>query len=226
MFAGMEPTHGNLTPSSELSTPAVTLRLSDLDPDPMRQFAIWFEAALAARLPEPNAMVLATASARGFPSARVVLLKDCDAQGFVFFTNYESQKGRDLAENPRLALVFFWSPLERQIRVTGTAAKVSRVESEQYFHSRPVGSQVGAWASKQSQVLPNREDLDRRFRELSLHYERQPVPLPPYWGGYRVQPATIEFWQARVNRLHDRFRYSRSGERSGDGKWHIERLSP
>jgi pyridoxamine 5'-phosphate oxidase len=193
-----------------------------MDPDPIRQFGFWFETALAAKLPEPNAMIVATATPQGIPSARVVLLKAYDAEGFVFFTNYESQKGHELSVNPHLALVFFWPTLERQIRVTGTASTVSRLESEHYFHSRPVGSQVGAWASNQSQVLANRAELDNRFRELTTQYQNQAVPLPPSWGGYRVRPSVIEFWQARLNRLHDRFRYTRSG----DGIWKMARLSP
>jgi pyridoxamine 5'-phosphate oxidase len=212
----------NASPKPSDGQGIVGLRKSDLDPDPIRQFGFWFETALAANLPEPNAMIVATATPQGIPSARVVLLKAYDAEGFVFFTNYESQKGHELAVNPHLALVFFWPTLERQIRVTGTASTVSRQESEHYFHSRPVGSQVGAWASKQSQVLANRAELDNRFRELTIQYQSQPVPLPPSWGGYRVRPSVIEFWQARLNRLHDRFRYTRSG----DGTWKMDRLSP
>ena len=193
-----------------------------MDPDPIRQFGFWFKNALAANLPEPNAMIVATATPDGIPSARVVLLKAYDADGFVFFTNYESQKGRELGANPHLALVFFWPALERQIRVMGTASTVSRQESEHYFHNRPIGSQVGAWASKQSQVLASRAELDNRFRKLTVQYENQPVPLPPSWGGYRVRPSVIEFWQARLSRLHDRFRYTRSG----DGTWKMDRVSP
>ncbi len=198
------------------------LRRSDLDRDPIRQFGQWFDNALAAKLPEPNAMTLATCTRDGVPSARIVLLKAFNERGFVFFTNEESQKGRELADNPHVALVLFWPVLERQIRITGTAAQVSREETAVYFHSRPVGSQVGAWASHQSQILADRTELDRRFEELLERYRNQEVPLPPYWTGYRVSPVTLEFWQARLNRLHDRFRYTR-GEGNG---WRIDRLSP
>ena len=198
------------------------LRRSDLDSDPIVQFGRWFEQALSAGLAEPNAMILATANAQGVPSARVVLLKAFDAHGFVFFTNYESQKGHELAENSHAALVFFWPALERQVRITGVAAHVSREESDHYFHSRPVGSQIGAWASHQSQVLLSREELDTRFAQLAVQFQNQAVPLPPYWGGYRVTPNMLEFWQARVSRLHDRFRYTRAE----DGAWRMDRLSP
>jgi pyridoxamine-phosphate oxidase len=201
---------------------ATELRETELAADPIRQFASWFEHAVEAELPEPNAMTLATSTPAGVPSARIVLLKGYDPDGFLFFTNYESQKGRELEANPHVALVLFWPMLERQIRVTGTASKVSREVSESYFHSRPIGSQVGAWASHQSQVLPNRDELDRRAQELAVEYANRPVPLPPYWGGYRVRPSAIEFWQGRPDRLHDRFRYSRQVP---DG-WKIERLSP
>jgi pyridoxamine 5'-phosphate oxidase len=199
------------------------LREEDLDRDPFRQFADWFDQALKANLPEVNAMALATASRDGNPAARIVLLKSFDAQGFVFFTNYDSPKGRHLAENPQAALLFFWPALERQIRISGTVTKVSREESEFYFHTRPVGSQIGAWASQQSQVLSHRHELDERVRLLARQYADQEVPLPPHWGGYRVQPVQFEFWQARTNRLHDRFLYSRP---SSDAPWTIARLSP
>jgi pyridoxamine 5'-phosphate oxidase len=198
------------------------LNASDLDPDPVKQFGHWFTAALEAKLAEPNAMTLATATRQGIPSARIVLLKEYDQRGFVFFTNYESQKGRELAENPHVALVFFWPTLGRQVRLTGSATQVSREESEAYFHSRPAGSQLGAWASQQSQVLTDRDELDRRVGQLAMQYANAVIPLPPYWGGYRVPPVQIEFWQARVNRLHDRFRYRRGAA----GEWIIERLSP
>jgi pyridoxamine 5'-phosphate oxidase len=220
MFAGMEHRVESRTQNGGAEVGG--LRKSSLHPDPMRQFGLWFEQVLAANVPEPNAMILATATREGIPSARVVLLKAYDADGFVFFTNYESQKGRELDGNPHLALVFFWPTLERQIRVSGTASRLSYDESERYFHTRPLGSQIGAWASHQSQVLPNRETLDSRFRELTLRFQNQTVPLPPSWGGYRVRPSAIEFWQAGANRLHDRFRYTPSG----DGSWKIERLSP
>jgi pyridoxamine 5'-phosphate oxidase len=198
------------------------LNLADLDPDPIRQFGKWLEAAVSAQVPEPSAMTLATASRTGVPSARIVLLKLCDERGFAFFTNCESQKGLELAENPMAALVFFWPTLERQVRVVGTVAETSREEAETYFHSRPFGSQVGAWASHQSQVVRDREELDHRARQCALEFENKVVPMPPYWGGYRVFPTAIEFWQGRANRLHDRFRYAREAESS----WAIVRLSP
>lgn len=199
----------------------VGLRKRDLHQDPFAQFKLWFDEVVQAKLPEPTAMTLATSTPDGVPSARIVLLKGFDEQGFVFFTNFQSQKGRELELNPRAALVFFWPTLERQVRITGAVAKVSREESETYFHLRPVGSQIGAWASQQSQVLANREELDRRVDECTRRYENQVVPLPPYWGGYRLNPVAFEFWQARLNRLHDRFRYVRS-----ETGWGIERLSP
>jgi pyridoxamine 5'-phosphate oxidase len=208
--------------TGNLDVSGLVLNEEDIDRDPIRQFRSWFEAALAAELPEPNAMTLATSTREGVPSARIVLLKGYDEQGFVFFTNYESQKGRELAENPNVALVLFWPAMERQIRITGTVGKVDREESEFYFHGRAFGSQVGAWASKQSEVLRNREELDQRFGELMTRYAKQVVPLPPYWGGFRVRPVMLEFWQARLNRLHDRFRYTRVGEQ----EWKRERLSP
>ena len=167
-------------------------------------------------------MTLATASKHGVPSARIVLLKAFDEHGFTFFTNYNSPKGRDLEENPRASLVLFWAPLERQIRISGRVGQVSREISAEYFHHRPVGSQLGAWASRQSEVLANREDLEKHLAEVSRQYEGQTVPLPPYWGGYRVSPEVVEFWQGRPSRLHDRFRYTYVS----DDEWKIERLSP
>ena len=198
------------------------LKESDLDSNPFRQFDKWFQQALAASLPEPNAMTLATATLDGKPSARVVLLKGFDEQGFVFFTNYESQKGRELAANPQAALVCYWTELERQVRISGQVSRVSAEESEAYFRSRPLGSQLGAWASQQSEVVGGRKILEDRLERLTQEYQTKPVPLPPYWGGYRVAPETIEFWQGRPNRLHDRLRYTlQSG-----CQWLIERLSP
>ncbi|MGA9772660.1 MAG: pyridoxamine 5'-phosphate oxidase [Blastocatellia bacterium] len=195
---------------------------SRIDRDPIKQFAKWFGQAEAAGLKLPNSMTLATATKEGEPSARVVLLKGFDGDGFVFFTNYESRKGRELAENPRAALVFYWTELDRQVRITGSIEKVSRTESESYFHTRPVDSQLSAWASNQSRVISSREVLEEKMRELMVEYEGGEVPLPPHWGGYRLAPASIEFWQNRPGRLHDRLRYNLQQ----NGEWLIERLSP
>jgi pyridoxamine 5'-phosphate oxidase len=194
----------------------------DLAPEPIRQFELWLEAAVAAQVPEPSAMTLATATRDGIPSARIVLLKLYDQRGFAFFTNCESQKGRELAENAHAALVFFWPSMERQVRISGPVSATSREEAEVYFHSRPLGSRLGAWASRQSEVLTSREQLEERARQLEREFKDRPIPMPPYWGGYRVFPHMIEFWQGRPNRLHDRFRYSRREQ----GDWQIERLSP
>ncbi len=195
---------------------------SDLDSDPFAQFGKWFQQAVEAKLTEPNAMTLATATSDGFPSARMILLKSFDEDGFVFFTNYESQKGRELAENPSAALVFYWAELERQIRIAGAVSKVPRQESEEYFKSRPEGSRLGAWTSRQSQVISGREVLEERLKKLTAEYQDREIPTPPFWGGYRLSPQTIEFWQGRPNRLHDRLRYTRQS----DNRWLIERLSP
>ena len=198
------------------------LKESDLDPNPFKQFDIWFQQALAAGLPEPNAMTLATATLDGKPSARIVLLKGFDEGGFVFFTNYESQKGRELLANPRAALVCYWIELERQVRISGGVSRVSVEESEEYFQSRPLGSQLGAWASQQSEVVGGRKILEDKLEQLTREYQTKPVPLPPHWGGYRVAPEALEFWQGRPNRLHDRLRYTRQSS----SQWLIERLSP
>jgi pyridoxamine 5'-phosphate oxidase len=198
------------------------LHRSDLDPDPIKQFANWFTAAIEAQIRDVNAMSLATASADCRPSVRIVLLKGFDHDGFVFFTNYESEKGQHLAANPYAALAFYWVELDRQIRISGKTTKTSREESERYFHSRPLGSQLGAWASRQSEVVDARRVLDARLAQISERFAEKPVPLPPHWGGFRLQPDQMEFWQGRTNRLHDRFRYTRQG----DGTWLLERLSP
>jgi pyridoxamine 5'-phosphate oxidase len=194
---------------------------SEVDPDPVAQFRRWFDGALAAGVAEPNAMVLATATPDGRPSARVVLLKGVDERGFAFFTNYLSRKGRELASNPHAALTFFWPELERQVRVEGTVAPVSPEESDAYFRSRPPDSQLGAWASPQSEVVGGREMLERRLAELRERFAGGDVPRPPHWGGYRLQPQAIEFWQGRADRLHDRLCYTRAGS-----AWRIGRLAP
>jgi pyridoxamine 5'-phosphate oxidase len=198
------------------------LRRGELDPDPIRQFNAWLEEAVGHSLMEPNAMTLATVDAEGQPWSRTVLLKICDSRGFAFFTNYDGAKGRQLAGNPRAALTFWWAAMERQVNVTGVITKTSREESEAYFHTRPIGSQLGAWASPQSAIVADRAELEQRFAEALAKYGETGVPLPPHWGGYRLRPQTIEFWQGRRSRLHDRLRYTRLE----DGAWRIERLSP
>ncbi len=198
------------------------LRRSDLNPDPIKQFANWFTTAIETGIGDVNAMSLATAGQDAKPSVRIVLLKSFDEDGFVFFTNYESEKGKQLEANPYAALGFYWIELDRQIRISGKVDKTSRKESQTYFHSRPVGSQLSAWASRQSAVLDGRRVLDARMEEMNERFADKRVPLPPHWGGYRLKPDNMEFWQGRSNRLHDRFRYTRQS----DGSWLIERLAP
>ena len=194
---------------------------SQLDPDPLRQFQTWLDDAVAHDLIEPNAMTLATVDADGQPWTRTVLLKGCDARGFSFFTNYDSAKGRHLAAEPRCALTFWWGVLERQVNITGRVEKAPRAETEAYFPKRPPGSRLGAWASRQSGVIADREALEKAFEAAREKFGDNP-PVPEHWGGYVMRPATIEFWQGRQSRLHDRLRYALLP----DGLWKIERLAP
>ncbi len=193
----------------------------DLAKNPFAQFEKWFQEAEAAKLTEPNAMSLATVGRDGRPSVRTVLLKHCDGRGFVFYTNYESRKGRELAENERASLLFPWVVLERQVIVEGVVSRVSREEADAYFHSRPRASQLAAWASPQSTVIAGRAVLEESYREVEKKYEGREVPLPPQWGGYRLAPETVEFWQGRRSRLHDRLRF----RREPGGEWTVERLA-
>ncbi|HOY50293.1 MAG TPA: pyridoxamine 5'-phosphate oxidase [Prolixibacteraceae bacterium] len=197
------------------------LRRRDLTEVPGALFVRWLEEAIAAGVAEPTAMVVSTIGERGFPESRVVLLKSFDGEGFVFYTGYRSQKGKALSAEPRAALLFFWPELQRQVRITGVAEKVSREASEAYFRSRPVSSQLGALASEQSAVIPSRAWLENRYRDLERQYAASDIPVPLHWGGFRVLPAEMEFWQGRENRLHDRFRYTRHGL-----GWKTDRLSP
>jgi pyridoxamine 5'-phosphate oxidase len=195
---------------------------ADLATSWTRQFEAWFADAAAFGLPEPNAMIVATAGADGHPSARTVLLKGYDERGFTFFTNYESRKGSELAVNPYASLVFPWFPMQRQVIVAGAVERVSRAETEEYFASRPRGSQLGAWASPQSRVLPDRAAVEAGLAAVAERFGDGPVPAPPHWGGLRVVPETVEFWQGRASRLHDRLRFRRTEETS----WVLERLAP
>lgn len=199
-----------------------SLQESDVDINPFVQFNKWWNEALRSELEEVNAMTLATASASGVPSARIVLLKGVKDEGFVFFTNYTSSKGKELEENPRASLVFFWAPLERQICIEGLVEKVSAEESDEYFHSRPVESRIGAWVSSQSTVIAGREVIEANLAKYSEQFAGTTVPRPPHWGGYIVRPLSIEFWQGRPSRLHDRILYTLQE----GGTWKIERLAP
>lgn len=200
---------------------AAELAEADVDKNPFTQFGKWFKEALDGLLYEPNVMTLATADLSGKPSARILLLKGFDENGFVFFTNYDSKKGKELEENPQASMLFFWPELERQVRIDGTITKVAEEVSTDYFHSRPKGSQIGAAASPQSTVIPNREILQERVNELTAAYHDKEVPRPAHWGGYLLAPTHIEFWQGRPSRLHDRITYT-----SVNGVWTINRLAP
>ncbi len=189
--------------------------------NPLDQFKIWMDEAINSNIIEPNAMTIATARRDGTPSARIVLLRKLDERGFVFFSNYLSAKANDLNENPKASILFYWAELERQVRISGSVEKISSKESEEYFATRPRGHQISAWASEQSQVISDRKELERQFLEIEKKFEGKEIPLPPFWGGYRLVPSIYEFWQGRESRLHDRIRYSLV-----DGNWKIERLSP
>jgi pyridoxamine 5'-phosphate oxidase len=197
------------------------LNENDLDQDPIKQFQRWLDEAMKTPLLEPTAMTLATSGKDGKPSARMVLLKNVDARGFVFFTNYESRKGKELLQNPQAALLFFWDALERQVRVEGMVERTTEEESQKYFNQRPFASRIAATISHQSSVVASRDELEKKFHELAAKLKDNDVPVPKFWGGFRVVPRVFEFWQGRENRLHDRFRYAKQ-----DGRWVIQRLSP
>lgn len=199
-----------------------TLDEAEVSADPIQQFGVWWQEALQSEIVEVNAMTLATANEQGVPSARIVLLKGYDERGFVFFSNYESKKAGDLQVNPVASLVFFWKELERQVRISGSVEKVTELESDQYFQSRPEGSRIGAWASPQSTVISSRQVIEEKVEALQAAFEGKEIPRPLHWGGYRVVPTRIEFWQGRSSRLHDRIQYTLQS----DGNWIIERLAP
>jgi pyridoxamine 5'-phosphate oxidase len=194
---------------------------SDVEPDPIKQFQLWWNEAMVSNIDEPNAMTLATSTTSGKPSARIVLLKGLNSEGFIFFTNYESRKGNDLKENPNASLVFFWKELERQVRIEGSVKKLSEKESDEYFVLRPEHSRIGAWSSPQSQVIKSRESLEEMFEKYTHLFTDGTILRPPHWGGYIVKPILVEFWQGRPNRLHDRLQYTLSNV-----EWKIERLAP
>lgn len=198
-----------------------SLDFNDVSFDPFQQFRVWLDEAIDSEVPEVNAMCLSTLGINGFPNARIVLLKEMD-HGFVFFTNYESEKGQEIASNPKASLTFFWPDLERQVRIMGEIEKVSESESDTYFHSRPKGSQIGAWTSPQSRVLENREELNLLLQKIEKRFEKESISRPAHWGGYRLIPIRIEFWQGRPSRLHDRISY----QKQENGNWEIVRLAP
>lgn len=197
------------------------LKKEDLNRNPLKQFAIWFDEAQKVEAAEPNAMTLSTVSTSGKPSSRIVLLKGIEEQAMIFFTNYSSDKGKDMLENPNVALNFFWPELERQVRIEGKVTKTSAEESDTYFNSRPLGSQLGAWASPQSSIVESREEMEAKLLEFEKKFKDQKIPRPPHWGGYKVSPEKVEFWQGRASRLHDRFLYSLETD-----QWKIDRLAP
>jgi pyridoxamine 5'-phosphate oxidase len=218
-----EINHGGGVETEEMRKKNSRIELSEktVSRDPFDQFDIWYKEVLHSGIPEPTAMIVATADKKGIPAVRTVLLKSYDKRGFVFYTNYGSKKGKDLRENPNAAILFLWKEVERQVRISGTVKKTAQSESEEYFRSRPIESQLGAWASKQSSVIPNREYLTEKYEKYRDQFEGKDIPLPPFWGGYRVIPTEFEFWQGRDNRLHDRISYKLKGK-----EWDISRLSP